>query len=50
MPGEILAHSTQSKDGKVGILASSWVTVAAGSRLRALGSGEACTGTDSSLF
>lgn len=49
MPGEVLAHSTHFKDGKMGILASSWVTVAAGSRLGALGSGEASAGTNAAL-
>lgn len=50
MPGEVLAHDTNFKDGKMGMLASSWVTVAAGSRRGALGSGKASAGTDGTII
>lgn len=49
MPGEVLALDTNSKDGKKGILASSWATVTAGSRLGARGPAEASAGADGVL-
>lgn len=49
MPGEVLAHDAHFKDGKMGILASSWVTVTAGSRLGAPGSGKARAGAEGPL-
>lgn len=49
MPGEVLAHDVHFKDGKMGILASSWVTVTAGSRLGAPGSGKARAGAEGPL-
>lgn len=50
MPGEVLAHNTYFKDGKMGIPASIWVTVTADSRLGAPGSGKVSAGTDGTLL
>lgn len=50
MPGEVLAHNTYFKDGKMGILASIWVTVTAGGRLGAPGSGKTSAGTNGTLL